>query len=730
LLTSLDDIVRIFRTSFSGITFLSGLSFWLCMIFLWQMKKDVYNNESSYPMTTSRWGKLLSRLARFLRQLIKSHKGRLSLLAGLGFFVILLGISLLARDLKFGAIMSYYENTDWIGPPKFVTRTRFVNLNHIKHVFPKRNEYYCIEWKGFLFIRHSGEYEFTTVSDDGSDLSVDHQMIVENGGMHGFQERSGIVYLEKGLHSIRTRFMQVVGIAYFRAYVAPVGKKRIDLSQADILPKQPKHLTNAIITLRPVIHTALIVLWILILITAFLESSAWWSAMPLLGRLAIFFILNALVLNHILSLTGERTTLYYTKFFLTSPIHDRSDSWGAMYAALTHLHTQSEIPLYQEVFFHHHIKFQYPPTSLLWLNMLPKWTFEGLVHRLNLLSWFSILVSTGLLAALYSQARRQYSEVDSQSFVKKILTFCIAFGFTVTFYPLMRSFQLGQIQTELYVVFCFALWAWMRKKKGLSGVCIGVMCTIKPQLGLLVVWGSIRKEWRFVAAIIMTTVGIGLISLSLFGWNNHLDYLHVLSYISRHGESYFPNQSVNGLLNRLLFNGPNLMGDGHSFAQYQPWVYMGTILSSLILIASVVFWKHSHYRHAELPDFLIAVLGFTMASPVAWEHHYSVLLPMFAVTLPLVLAITPEYRNVVWFALSFTLASNFYAMANRLAGTHLNVLQSTLFLSAVLFLLQLYHLRRIRHASRFSRHPDVNLTRPNQKQNLDGIPFTRENARR
>ena len=32
----------------------------------------------------------------------------------------------------------------------------------------------------------------------------------------------------------------------------------------------------------------------------------------------------------------------------------------------------------------------------------------------------------------------------------------------------------------------------------------------------------------------------------------HIDYLRVLSYMAERGEAYFPNQSVNGLLNRLM----------------------------------------------------------------------------------------------------------------------------------------------------------------------------------
>jgi hypothetical protein len=50
---------------------------------------------------------------------------------------------------------------------------------------------------------------------------------------------------------------------------------------------------------------------------------------------------------------------------------------------------------------------------------------------------------------------------------------------------------------------------------------------------------------------------------------------------------------MNGLKNRLLFNGNNLIWDGAAFASYNPVVYAGTLLSFAVL------WAFSCYYPGE-----------------------------------------------------------------------------------------------------------------------------------
>lgn len=76
------------------------------------------------------------------------------------------------------------------------------------------NHYGTIEnfgynFKGFLEIPRSGYYTFYSASDDGSVLSIDDNLIVNNDGIHGLQEVEGGVFLDAGFHNIVLDYFQI-----------------------------------------------------------------------------------------------------------------------------------------------------------------------------------------------------------------------------------------------------------------------------------------------------------------------------------------------------------------------------------------------------------------------------------------------------------------------------------------------------------------------------------------
>src|SRR5712692_8270640 len=88
---------------------------------------------------------------------------------------------------------------------------------------------------------------------------------------------------------------------------------------------------------------------------------------------------------------------------------------------------------------------------------------------------------------------------------------------------------------------------------------------------------------------------------------------------------------------------------------------------------------------------MIAMLTCVMASPVAWEHHYGVLLPLYAALLPLALRLpTPP---LVWLAVSYVLTSNYFSVTKLAASTPLNFVQSWILFGALIVLGCLYRLR-------------------------------------
>jgi len=70
---------------------------------------------------------------------------------------------------------------------------------------------FSVEWTGSIVIDEPGAYQFSTLSDDGSELEVDDRIVVQNGGLHGPQEASGRITLAAGIHPIRLRYEQAGG---------------------------------------------------------------------------------------------------------------------------------------------------------------------------------------------------------------------------------------------------------------------------------------------------------------------------------------------------------------------------------------------------------------------------------------------------------------------------------------------------------------------------------------
>ena len=71
-----------------------------------------------------------------------------------------------------------------------------------------RNDNFAFEFNGFINITTAGEYTFFTSSDDGSQLSIGSQEVVDNDGLHGKRERSGSVSLSVGSHPISVVFFE------------------------------------------------------------------------------------------------------------------------------------------------------------------------------------------------------------------------------------------------------------------------------------------------------------------------------------------------------------------------------------------------------------------------------------------------------------------------------------------------------------------------------------------
>ena len=426
------------------------------------------------------------------------------------------------------------------------------------------------------------------------------------------------------------------------------------------------------------------------------------SAALFTRKLAIFFFLNVAVINGLLELASPGgvwdTVLAHTRDVFRAQSGD--DSWGPMAAAYAYLNEPHVKPLYQAVFFEEGIKFQYPPSALFALQGMllfgpervrvsDEMVFTGAPPINDILGWGFLAITALATAGLVEAGLRQAGAV-SRSSTLTILRAVTMTGITLTFYPVVKAFTLGQIQLWINSIFALALLFWVWQQRVASGVLMGLICLMKPHYGLFMLWGVLNREWRFaLAGGVVGATGL-IYSIWSYEWANHLDYLRVLSFMSERGESYYANQSINGLLHRLAsLSAPHLYNnatfDAFRFPIYSAWVYWGTLLSSAVILLTALLRRSSAmYRGL---GFAILAVSLTIASPIAWEHHYGVLLPVFGLV-----AAENAGRAATLFLIAaiFIFVSNFVPAFNLLAETPFNFLQSYMLAGGLFFLLLMH----------------------------------------
>lgn len=419
-------------------------------------------------------------------------------------------------------------------------------------------------------------------------------------------------------------------------------------------------------------------------------------------QLALFFIFNAGIVNGLiwwLSPGGFQDTALQQSWDVLRGVGG-DDSWGPMAAALAYLSEAGEKPLYSAIFFDQGIKFQYPPSALFALEGMylfgedrvrtyDEMSFSGFPPVNDIAGWAFLAVTAISAAALLEAGLRRSNSsyvLDSAVFIRGVLVF----GFTLTFYPAVKAFTLGQIQLWINSIFALAMLVFVIGGKWISGGLMGLICLMKPHYGLFALWGALNREWRFAAACMITGI-LGLaFSIWHYGWANHLDYLRVLSFMSERGESYYANQSINGLLNRIAslsasHSSANTQFDAYGFPPYNAWVYWGTVLSSAFILLAAFLRRTT--TETRILGFSILTVSLTIASPIAWEHHYGVLLPSFAFIAG---CLAGSSRKLIIIAIGYVFVSNYVAALNLLSHTPFNFLQSYTLAGGLVFLLLMH----------------------------------------
>ncbi|WP_435358727.1 PA14 domain-containing protein [Haloarchaeobius sp. DFWS5] len=94
-------------------------------------------------------------------------------------------------------------------------------------------ETFAYRYTGYVEVPEDGEYTFWTGSDDGSRLTIGDDVIVDNDGVHSYEEQSGTIDLAAGKHEITVTFFERTGQETLRVFWAgpSFGKERVPTSE-------------------------------------------------------------------------------------------------------------------------------------------------------------------------------------------------------------------------------------------------------------------------------------------------------------------------------------------------------------------------------------------------------------------------------------------------------------------------------------------------------------------
>ena len=270
--------------------------------------------------------------------------------------------------------------------------------------------------------------------------------------------------------------------------------------------------------------------------------------------------------------------------------------------------------------------FNYPPTTLLFLLILP--IFSKSVAALLLL----FLSLGSLLATIYLLVKMNFKK-DNLIF---FLFFSILF---IQYFPTKFTLTLGQINLLILFLMTLSFYLFKIKKNHLSGIFLGIATLIKIFPGFLIFFFIKEKRYKTILSFIITGF-LGILATFLIFKPvllfNYFGQVGTGLFFNAGEVSYF-DQSLNSFLLRLDFT---------SF-----WRLFLRLAVTLISLA--VFLRK---KDKALGFFGLMFSIMIFLPSFAWFHHYVILIPVFIILFAKIFQKKELWPKIILF-LAFLLVS-------------------------------------------------------------------------
>jgi predicted esterase len=139
------------------------------------------------------------------------------------------------------------SSSPWKVMPNFsnLTPAKTGTLSNISLSPKTQSNYLAFLYEGQIQIDASGTYNFYTYSDDGSQLFINGNLVVNNDGVHAGQERSGSVYLAAGKHNIKVTYFEYANGETLTVKYAGPGISKQTIPNSKLFKGSSSTTTNA-----------------------------------------------------------------------------------------------------------------------------------------------------------------------------------------------------------------------------------------------------------------------------------------------------------------------------------------------------------------------------------------------------------------------------------------------------------------------------------------------------
>ncbi|MEN9917389.1 MAG: hypothetical protein RLY40_1328 [Pseudomonadota bacterium] len=233
-----------------------------------------------------------------------------------------------------------------------------------------------------------------------------------------------------------------------------------------------------------------------------------------------------------------------------------------------------------------------------------------------LLMWTLLSILAGALGILLLQQK-----LDAQAFSISCAVLVLIGLFS--YYPSFVNLQFGQVSLLLLPLLVCG-WRAARQEKIVStAIWLALASSIKPFIGLFLFYFLMRKEWRGLAAFLLTLCSCALIAGLFLGFDSYIAYYHACQQIKWAASNW--NVSIYGFLLRLF-------GGNESNVALLPVsglvTYLYPLLAGIFFIALLQFLQATLKIPAQQKidlDFSVIITAMLLLSPLGWLYYFPLL---------------------------------------------------------------------------------------------------------